>query len=154
MPELLPVRIQLATISDLEEIYKCDPLTDGDHHRREVIRNALESGNSYVASNGKIIGFAVLEYTFFDCGFVSLLVVHQEFRRGGVGTQLIDHLENICRTEKIFTSTNESNLPMQALLAKLLYLPSGIIYGLDNCDPELLFRKQLEKKPENERNSS
>jgi hypothetical protein len=32
---------------------------------------------------------------------------------------------------------------MQSLLAKLGYVPSGIIYNLDEGDPELVYFKQL-----------
>ncbi|MEO0538637.1 MAG: GNAT family N-acetyltransferase, partial [Cyanobacteria bacterium P01_A01_bin.123] len=44
-----------------------------------------------------------------------------------------------------FTSTNESNLLMQALMAKLRYIPSGIINNLDEGDPELVYFKRLDK---------
>ena len=39
----------------------------------------------------------------------------------------------------MFTSTHASNLPMQALLAKSGFEPSGIIHNLDPGDPELVY---------------
>ena len=40
-------------------------------------------------------------------------------------------------------ATNLSNLPMQALLAKLNYQLSGVIHNLDEGDPELVFFKRV-----------
>ena len=40
---------------------------------------------------------------------------------------------------KLFTSTNQSNTPMQALLALLGYVRSGVIDNLDPGDPELVY---------------
>ena len=85
----------------------------------------------------------MLEYSFYGHGFLAMLYVHPNHRMHGVGAGLIRHVEGICRTEKLFTSTNESNLPMQALLTKLSYAPSGIIHNLDAGDPEIVFFKQV-----------
>ena len=88
-----------------------------------------------------MLGYAVLEYTFFEQGFISMLYVRADHRRSGVGTALLSHLESVCRTRKLFTSTNLSNLPMQALLARLGYRLSGVIHDLDEGDPELVYIK-------------
>jgi len=138
-----PPEIRLATDADLEEIFQVDPTTQMEKHRTEIIRRGVENGTCYIAVGEKVKGYAILEYTFFEMGFVSLLVIHPDQRRSGLGSALIRHLESICRTRKIFTSTNQSNLPMQALLSKLGYERSGIIHGLDEGDPELIFRKEL-----------
>ena len=44
-----------------------------------------------------------------------------------------------CKTDKLFTSTNQSNEPMQQLLTRLGYKPSGVIYNVDPGDPELVY---------------
>ena len=54
----------------------------------------------------------------------------------------MQHLESECKTPKIFTSTNLSNLAMQALLVKLRYKLSGTIHNLDPDDPELVYMKE------------
>jgi hypothetical protein len=58
---------------------------------------------------------------------------------------MMGYLESICRTAKLFTSTNLSNLPMQPLLAKLGYKLSGVIHNLDEDDPELVYVKFLKQ---------
>ena len=40
--------------------------------------------------------------------------------------------------QKLFTATNQSNLPMQHRLESLGYVRSGVILDLDPDDPELV----------------
>ena len=84
-----------------------------------------------------------MEYSFFGNGFISMLYVQSEYRRDAVGTALMRHLESICQTAKLFTSTNLSNLPMQSLLAKLGYELSGVVHNLDEGDPELFYMRRV-----------
>lgn len=102
------------------------------------------SGNCYVVVATQVLGYGVLEYTFFENGFVSMVYVHPNSRQRGVGIGLMRYLEATCQTPKLFTSTNLSNLPMQSLLAKLGYRLSGVIHDLDEGDPELVYVKYLE----------
>ncbi len=103
----------------------------------------MTNGNCYLAIDTQVLGYGVLEYTFFENGFVSMLYVHPNYRKRSVGIRLMQHLEAMCRTSKLFTSTNLSNLPMQSLLAKLGYRLSGVIHNLDEGDPELVYVKYL-----------
>lgn len=50
------------------------------------------------------------------------------------------HAAHLAIGEELWTSTNQSNQPMQRLLERLGFLPSGVIEGLDEGDPELVFR--------------
>jgi hypothetical protein len=61
----------------------------------------------------------------------------------GAGEALVKHLESLCQTAKLFTSTNLPNLPMQSLLAKMGYVLSGVIHNLDEGDPEIVYFKKL-----------
>ena len=92
---------------------------------------------------GAVVAYAVLEYSFYGNAFVSMLCVHPERRRKGIGAKLMRHIESLCRTDKLFTSTNESNQPMRKLLEKLGYQPSGRIENLDEGDPEMVYFKRL-----------
>ena len=93
--------------------------------------------------NGQVVGYAEVAPTFFQQQFVSLLTVHPEHRRQGVATALMRALEDRCGGGKLFTSSNLSNPPMQALLAKTHYRVCGVIEELDEGDPELVFVKRL-----------
>ena len=85
----------------------------------------------------------MLDYTFYECGFVPMLYVAEEARRHGVGGALMRAVAARCKTTKLFTSTNQSNEPMQELLATLGYVPSGLIENLDPGDPELVYLLEL-----------
>ena len=62
---------------------------------------------------------------------------------GAIISALIRHLINECRTPKLFTSTNQSNFPMQRLLATLGFDRSSFIENLDEGDPEWVYFKRL-----------
>ena len=106
----------------------------------EFIRRAVDSGDAHLLEEeGKVIAVGVLEYTFFEHGFISLVFVDPEERRTGVGEMLFRYLISFCRTPKVFSSTNRSNFPMQALFGKVGFKRSGIIHNLDPGDPELIY---------------
>lgn len=111
--------------------------------RREVIRRSVVSGNCFVAfAEEEVIGYGVLNYTFYCNGCIDMLYVNSGHRRRGAGEALLQHMESVCQTPKLFTSTNLSKLPMQALLAKLAYVLSGVIHNLDEGDPEIVYFKR------------
>ena len=72
-----------------------------------------------------------------------MLFVELYHRRSGIGSALIKYVEGFCKSDRIFTSTNASNKPMQDLLKKLEYNQSGIVNDLDPGDPELFYSKKL-----------
>lgn len=79
---------------------------------------------------------------FFSRPFVSLLHVGEAHRRRGVGSALMAHVEAVFPGDRLFVSTNESNVAMRALLAGRGYEPSGVVHNLDPGDPELIFVKR------------
>ena len=104
----------------------------------------MAAGSCHVAAAvGEVIGYGVLNYTFYGQGFFEMLYVHPDHRRRGAGAALLLHMESLCRSPKLFTSTNLSNLPMQSLLNKAGYALSGVIHNLDEGDPELVYFKRL-----------
>jgi GNAT superfamily N-acetyltransferase len=135
--------IRLAGESEVDEICAVERGAAQSEARRAFIREAVSAGRCYIAVEGQVLGYAVLEYTFFALCFVSLLYVGEDWRRTGVGSALLRYLESQCRTDKLFTSTNLSNLPMQTLLARSGYKLSGVIHDLDEGDPELVYVKYL-----------
>jgi ribosomal protein S18 acetylase RimI-like enzyme len=138
--------IKKARQEDATAISSFDEIAMKSKQRRTFVQNAIRSGNAWVTLvNNEVVGYVVLEYTFYSQGFISMLYVHPEHRHKGIGAALMRHMETICRTQKLFTSTNQSNLPMQSLLEKLNFRPSGRIENLDEGDPELVFFKHLQK---------
>lgn len=129
-----------ATAADIEPICALDEISQQEAGRRAFIEDSVRAGYAHVVTSGEsVVGYGVLHYNFFSQGFIAMLYIHRDHRRAGAGTSMMRHLETLCRTEKLFTSTNLSNLPMQALLGKLGYQPSGVIHNLDPGDPELIY---------------
>lgn len=139
------MKISKAKKSDIEAVISVDHVAAHDENRRRHICEWISGDNTIVAVVGNaVVGYAVLEYTFFSQGFITMLIVAEKSRRKGVGTALVSHLEEICKRGKLFTSTNESNKPMQALMQSMSYEPSGVVHNLDDGDPELFYFKKLE----------
>ena len=139
--------IRLARAADIDAITVLHQAPRHDSDRAAFIRRSIAGKGCYVAIDGGLpIGYAVLEYSFYENGFVSVLYLDSRYRRRGIGEELMRHLENVCRTPKLFTSTNQSNTAMQSLLAKLDYVPSGVIHNLDEGDPELVYFKRLNRQ--------
>ena len=137
-------RSRKAIKPDAESIINFDHVAQSDPSRREFINQSIDSGLCYVFEcENRVVAYGVLEYSFYDNGFIAMLYVHPEFRCRGFGIELIKHIENVCQTEKLFTSTNQSNKPMQALLSRMEYQPSGVVENLDEDDPELIYFKRL-----------
>jgi ribosomal protein S18 acetylase RimI-like enzyme len=138
------ILIRPANESDVEALCSLDLIARCANDRREFIRSAVVSDCCFVAvSEEEVIGYGVLNYTFYRNGNIDMLYVHSGHRRRGAGQALLQHMESLCRTSKLFTSTNLSNLPMQALLVKSGYVVSGVIHNLDDGDPEIVYFKRL-----------
>jgi ribosomal protein S18 acetylase RimI-like enzyme len=133
------VIIDKAKSSDFEQV-----IALGRPEQRSAIGVSMGQGRCAVARvDGVVRGFMIMDENFFGHGFVELLHVHPDFRRRGIGIALMRSAEIDAPTEKLFTSTNQSNLPMQKLCEKIGFVRSGIIDNLDEGDPELIYFKQL-----------
>ncbi len=138
------MELRIATITDAEAIIAFDHVAASEPARIQFIYHQIELSACYVAViDAKVVAYAVLNYKFYDNGWIEMLYVHPEFRRQGIGSALLHHLVNECRTPKLFTSTNQSNFPMQRLFAMLEFDRSGFIENLDEGDPELVYFKRL-----------
>jgi N-acetylglutamate synthase-like GNAT family acetyltransferase len=135
--------IRKAVLEDISGLSHCDS-EFGFGSRNEFVERAIQRGGGYVLEQeGKVIGVAVLEYTFFEHGFISLIYVNPAVRRTGVGQKLLQYLVSTCQTPKLFSSTNQSNRPMQELFAKVGFEECGKIHNLDPNDPEIVYYKAV-----------
>lgn len=129
---------------DFEQICALDETVHGRPARRRLIGEAFSKGQIAVARvDGVIRGFVITDESFFDQFYVRLLMVHPEFRRRGLATALMRAAELDCQSSKLFTSTNQSDIPMQRLCDRLGFVRSGFIENLDEGDPEIIYVKIL-----------
>lgn len=136
----MDITIRQGSEADREGLAQLDPACREDRHRRWLLDFALASSGSLIAeTDGAIVGYSLLTHTFYGNAMIEVLHVAESVRRRGIGTRLVRHAVRLSETPKIFTSTNESNLPMRALLAAEGFEHTGTIHNLDEGDPELVF---------------
>jgi ribosomal protein S18 acetylase RimI-like enzyme len=137
----MSIEVRAAGSDDIADLIAADPYAQINAERRSLIADWVEAGQCFLAErDGRIVGFSVLTRTFFHSFFIDLLIVAEADRRTGAGTAMMKHLIGLMPPgEKLWTSTNQSNAPMRALLPRLGFIESGRIDNLDEGDPELVF---------------
>ncbi|EFB73612.1 GNAT family N-acetyltransferase [Providencia rustigianii] len=132
--------IRLAATNDIAPLIHIDSYAKFDNTREQQIESWVKNGSCYIAEKkGEVLGYGVLHYHFFGCGFIEMIMVDEQFPHQGIGLALLDALKVNCHHSKLFTSTNQSNLLMQKLLLRSGFILSGQIDNLDKNDPELIF---------------
>jgi GNAT superfamily N-acetyltransferase len=129
---------------ELSDIIAIDNLAKVDESRRSFISESVKKRETYLAKKeNEIVGYLVFnKNSFFDQNFIWLLFTSLEYRRIGVATALLSHIESLCRGQKLFTSTNKSNKIMQNLLAKLGYSKCGFVENIGESDPEVFLSSE------------
>jgi ribosomal protein S18 acetylase RimI-like enzyme len=131
------VQIRQGRSEDLDAALRVDERRD-DPSRRAELAQALEEGSCWLAErDGRAVGLAVFDRRFFGYPFVWLITVSPDQRRTGVASALVRYIESACRSDRLFSSTNESNLASRSLFERLGFRCTGVVDGLDENDPEL-----------------
>lgn len=137
-----PIDVSKARRTDLGPIRRIDARVLGSARRRALLKAAIREGACFVSRvDGAIVGFAICDRSFFGEAYLSLLIVAPDYRRRGVGTALVGHIESLIPGRKLFTSTNRSNRAMQLFCRSLGFVRSGSVENLDEDDPELIYFK-------------
>jgi len=132
-----------ANLGDLAYCLKAEITIGVAVDRTKHLQSALADGGCFVGGRFQDPeGILISAETFFSRPFVSLLLVEAPARRCGLASALMTVAEATYSGRQMFTSTNQSNLPMQSLLQGRGYLPAGVVLYLDPGDPELIFMKK------------
>lgn len=136
---------RLATDSDLADIALIDAIVEVEADRRAIVLQAIAQRTCWVAGHDDAAqGYlTLLPRHFFGRDFVALVIVHESVRRQGLASALFSVAEASAKTDQLFTSTNQSNLPMQSFLEMRDYMNAGVVSHLDPGDPEIVFVKYL-----------
>ena len=106
------ISIRPGTEDDIKALCLLDVVASQNTARQEFIRRSVDAGECFVfVEDLDVIGYGVLNYVFYDNGFIDMIYVDSDRRRQGVGARLLRHLESLCKTSKLFTSTNQSKHP-------------------------------------------
>jgi ribosomal protein S18 acetylase RimI-like enzyme len=136
--------LRQARESDFPGLLVCDAYAQVHETRTHELLGWVEQQSCFVALAGdEPVGFVILQYTFFDNGFIPLVCVADAHQRQGIGQFLLAQAERLCITPKLFTSTNASNSRAQRLFARAGFVASGTIENLDEADPELIYFKAV-----------
>jgi len=141
------IGLRLATTKDKSFAIALDYSLDKDEHnelkKEEKITKAISDGECFIIlANNRRVGFILFDYRFFDNGWIELIIIEKEYRGKGIGGQAIDLVCKQSKTNKVFTSTNSSNIQMQKTLTKAGFAFAGKVEGLDGGDPELFYYKK------------
>lgn len=135
------MRVRPAGPDDIATLTALDPIAAQSVDRVRSIQEWVGADWCFcVVTDEEIAGYGVVHRHFFGRFFLEMLMVGEAFRRKGIGRALLRHALSRSPGDCLWTSTNRSNLAMQGLLAELGFAQMGSIEGLDDDDPELIFR--------------
>lgn len=116
-------------------------------HQLRHLNAALKEKRVFIAFVGRIpAGFLIWTKDFYSHYFIDLVVVHPQMRRHGVAVAMIRAMEAFSAGNKLFSSTNKSNLAMQSVFERAGFVKSGFISHLDRNNPELIYYKMAPAK--------
>ena len=134
--------IRAAVADDIPALVALDSIASHDARRREAIADWVARSECHVAigDDGSPAGYVALTRSFFRSPFIEMLQVKSSERRRGFGQALIEFcIAEVPVDAKLWTSTNQSNMPTQALLPQLGFIRCGMFEHLDPGDPELIY---------------
>lgn len=78
--------IRQASTDDITTLCTLDRIASHSKDRAAFIESAIGQSSCWVIEeDASIVGYAVLNYNFYDCGFVWMLYLDCEYRRKGLG---------------------------------------------------------------------
>lgn len=139
------MEIRQANEHDLKKIVDIDKKIIGCDRRKEEIDQAIKEERCLIISSEKeLSGFLIYHVHFFECCFISLIMIDPAHQRKGLASILLTHMTQVSPTEKLFSSTNESNESMKRVFAKNGFSKSGFVDNLDEGDPEIIYFRSRE----------
>ena len=138
----MSVEIRFATLGDVPDILRVDPMAEREERRYDYISNAIrgEMGRTVkvILLDGKVAGVGVLG-EFFGHPFLELIATAPNRRRMGIASALLSNIETSLDDDRFFVSANESNTVIRDLLVRRGYRVTGMVENLDPDDPEIFY---------------
>jgi GNAT superfamily N-acetyltransferase len=138
------IEIRLPRLADALPCADLAALVIGEERAGAFIKSHMERHHLIVAeAPDAIVGFLAYRTDWFQCTFVSLVVVREDFRRKGIAREFFKAVEAVSPTPRLFSSTEETNAVSIRTHAALGFVPSGHIDNLPQGTRELLFYKRI-----------
>ena len=115
------------------------------HHESKHLETIKHSSHFSAWNENQMAWFIVFDYWLFGNAFIWNLRIQEDYRRKWIWSQLAHMCESACEEDKIFISTQQTNINMQGLLEKLWYTRCWAVQFLneDPNDDELFFFKKV-----------
>lgn len=138
------IEIRLPRVADAAGCSELAALVVGEERAGAFVRSHMERHHLIVAeTDGHIVGFIAYRTDWFQCTFVSLVVVQEDFRRKGIAREFFKAVETLSPTPRLFSSTEETNAASIRMHTALGFTPSGHIDNLPQGTRELLFYRRV-----------
>jgi GNAT superfamily N-acetyltransferase len=136
------VEIRAAQSSDVQAVMQ---LAAGLGPRAgPFVRSHLDRHHVLVAElDGQVVGMLAYRTDWFQCTFVTLVSVREDYRKRGVARALYRAVEGMSPSPRLFSSTEETNAVSIQMHTALGFQSSGHIDNLPQGYRELLFYKRL-----------
>jgi GNAT superfamily N-acetyltransferase len=136
------VEIRAAQSSDVQAVMQ---LAAGLGPRAgPFVRSHLDRHHVLVAElDGEVIGMLAYRTDWFQCTFVTLVSVREDYRKRGVARALYRAVEDMSPSPRLFSSTEETNAVSIQMHTALGFQSSGHIDNLPQGYRELFFYKRL-----------
>jgi len=138
------IEIRLPRLADALPCSELAALVIGDERAGPFIKSHLERHHLIVAeADEEIVGLLAYRIDWFQCTFVSLVVVREDFRRRGIAREFFKAVEAVSPTPRLFSSTEETNATSIRMHVALGFTPSGHIDNLPQGARELIFYRRI-----------
>ena len=140
------MRIRDPQPADAGALVTLAALVIGERRAAPLVRAHVQRRELLVAEEaGDVVGFLAYRTDWFQCTFVSLVVVADRARRRGVARALFDEVMRRSPSPRLFSSTEETNAASIQMHHALGFVPSGYIDNLPQGYRELLFFRRLQR---------
>jgi len=138
------IEIRLPRLADAIPCADLAALVIGEERSGAFIKSHLERHHLIVAeADESIVGFLAYRTDWFQCTFVSLVVVREDYRRRGIAREFFKTVEAVSPTPRLFSSTEETNATSIRMHAALGFVPSGHVDNLPQGSRELVFYRRI-----------
>ncbi|HVQ75821.1 MAG TPA: GNAT family N-acetyltransferase [Candidatus Binatia bacterium] len=138
------IEIRLPRLADAGPCAELAALVVGPERAGALVKDHLERHHLIVAErDGEVVGLLAYRTDWFQCTFVSLVVVREDMRRRGIAREFFQSVEAISPSPRLYSSTEETNAASIRMHTALGFAPSGHIDNLPQGVRELLFYKRI-----------